>query len=254
VHGLRALLNPMRTVEVFDDPAALAQAAARHIVECANAAIAARGACTLALSGGTTPQETFKRLAESSARALDWRRLQLYFSDERCVPPDHPDSNYASAKRRLLDRVAIPSANVHRIAGERDPLQAAADYETEIAQVARFDLILLGLGLDGHTASLFPEVLSSTVLDPKNRERKVLPVHVASRHSWRITLTPRVINDAREVLLLAYGSDKAAVVKDVLEGERRPTVLPAQLIDPTRGTLRWFLDESAARLLQSARS
>ena len=254
MHGLRAGLSGMRAIEVFDDPAALSLAAARHIVTGAKAAIAARGQCTLALSGGTTPQETFTRLAEGPADALDWRRLQVYFSDERCVPPDHPDSNYGAAKKRLLDRVDIPPANVHRIAGERDPPESAAQYETELSVVRRFDLILLGLGLDGHTASLFPEVLASSVLEQKNRERKVLAVHVASRNSWRITMTPQLINDAREVLLLAYGQDKAGVVKDVLEGERRPATLPAQLIDPRDGTLRWLLDKAAARLLAAGGS
>jgi 6-phosphogluconolactonase len=244
----------MRAVEIFENPAALAQAAASHIVARANAAIAARGQCTIALSGGTTPHETFARLAEGFKDGLDWHRLQVYFSDERCVPPDHPDSNYGAAKRLLLDRVDIPPANVHRIAGEHEPQESAAQYEAELAAIGRFDLILLGLGLDGHTASLFPEVLASSVVDPRNRERKVLAVHVASRNSWRITMTPRLINDAREVVLLAYGKDKAGVVREVLEGKPRPAPLPAQLIEPRDGTLRWLLDKSAARLLEAGQS
>ena len=244
----------MRAIEVVDDSAALAQAAARHIVAGANAAIAARGRCTIALSGGTTPHGAFTRLAEDSGKALDWRRVLVYFSDERCVPPDHPESNFGAARKLLLDRVPLPPANVHPIAGEGDPMESAAQYEAALSDIARFDIILLGLGLDGHTASLFPEVVASSVLDPKHRERKVLAVHIASRNSWRITMTPRLINEAREVLMLAYGSDKARVVRDVLDGERRPATLPVQLIEPRDGTLRWLLDRPAASLLEARRS
>lgn len=254
MHGLRTRLSGMRAIEVFDDPSALAQAAARHIVAGANAALAARGRCTIALSGGTTPHGTFARLAGDLAGALDWRRVLVYFSDERCVPPDHPESNYGAANKLLLDRVPLPSANIHRIAGEREPMESAAQYEAALSDIGRFDLILLGLGLDGHTASLFPEVVGSSVLDPQNRERLVLAVHVASRNSWRITMTPRLINEAREVLMLAYGMDKACVVKDVLEGNRQPATLPAQLIEPRDGTLRWLLDRPAASLLGASRS
>lgn len=254
MHGLRAGLNAMSTVEVFADPAALAVAAASHIVTLARAAIAARGTCSIALSGGTTPHATFTRLARDCADALDWRRLQIYFSDERCVPPDHPESNYGAAKSLLLDRVPLPPANVHRIAGELEPPESASRYEAALTDIGRLDLILLGLGLDGHTASLFPEVTASSVLDAQHRERKVLAVHVASRKSWRITMTPRLINEARDVLMLAFGKDKARVVKDVIEGERRPETLPAQLIEPRDGTLHWLLDQSAARLLEVGRS
>ena len=254
MHGLHARLSGVRTVETFEDPVALSLVAARHIVATAQAAITARGQCTIALSGGTTPQGTFTRLAEDFADALAWRAVQIYFSDERCVPPDHPDSNYGAAKKLLLDRVGLPPANVHRIAGELDPVEAAAQYESTLPTGGRFDLILLGLGLDGHTASLFPEVVAAAVRNRHNRQRKVLAVHVASRQSWRITMTPRLINDAREVLMLAYGKDKAGVVKDVLEGERRPAILPAQLIEPRDGTLRWLLDQSAAALLAASRS
>lgn len=245
----------MRTVEVFAGPVELAQAAAAHIAERARQAIAGRGRFTLALSGGNTPHATFRRLADRSECDLDWSKVELYWSDERCVPPGHPDSNYGAAQRLLIDAIAIPAGNVHRMEGERDPADAAHRYETVLRSSLRahgtvppaLDFILLGLGTDGHTASLFPEVIASTVLDPGNRGRWVLPVHVASRKSWRITMTPTFINGAAEIVFLAFGDDKAAVVGSILSGAHQPEQLPAQLIKPAMGGLSFYLDAAAAR-------
>ncbi|HZF15950.1 MAG TPA: 6-phosphogluconolactonase [Steroidobacteraceae bacterium] len=250
----------MRVVEILADPAALARAAAERIVALGTAAIEAQGRFSIALSGGTTPLATLQRLSEDTSGALDWARTHLFWSDERCVPPGHPDSNYGAAKALLLDRVPLPSVNAHRIEGERDPAIAAADYETLLASsfatraqaAPRFDLILLGLGMDGHTASLFPETIAASVLAVENRYRWVLPVHVASRESWRVTMTPALINTAAEVMLLAFGRDKADVVRDLVAKSRPPEKLPARLIDPANGRLSYFFDAAAARRLPAA--
>lgn len=240
----------MRIVDVHPTPNVLAEAAAAHIASVARRAIAASGRFTLALSGGSTPHETFRRLANTSGCDVDWSRVDFYWSDERCVPPNHPESNYGAAKHLLIDAIAVPAGNVHRMEGERDPADAAQRYESIIADALPFDLVLLGLGMDGHTASLFPESIAATVLAESNRERSVLAVYLASHKTWRLTLTPPVINRAREVLVLAFGGDKAGIVHEVLQGPREPTRLPAQLIDGAAGAVRWLLDAPAARLLR----
>ncbi len=245
----------MRTVDVYPSPELLAQSAAAHIAERARQAIAERGRFTLALSGGNTPHATFRCLASPSACDIDWSRVGLYWSDERCVPPGHPDSNYGAAKRLLLDAIAIPTGNVHRMDVDGNPADAALRYEAVLrsslgAQGAvppSLDLVLLGLGTDGHTASLFPEVIASTVLEPANRERWVLPVHIESRKSWRLTMTPTLINAAAEIVFLVFGDDKAPVVRAILSGTHLHDRLPAQLIKPAMGALSFYLDAAAAR-------
>src|SRR5690606_983517 len=171
-----------------------------------------------------------------------------FWGDERTVPPDHPDSNYRMAKEALLDFVALPASNVHRISGELEPARAAAEYEQTLrsffakrAGKTRFDLILLGMGDDGHTASLFPdtEALNET-------ERLVVANHVPKLDTWRITLTAPIINDAAHVAFLVAGAGKAAVLKRVLQGPRQPHKLPSQLIQPVDGELVWLLDKAAA--------
>lgn len=243
----------MATVEIHASPGELARAAAALFAERATGAVSARGRFTAALSGGRTPAAFYTLLAKAPfASRIPWDRVHLFWGDERCVLPDHGESNYRLARERLLDRVPIPPANVHRIRGEMDPVEAAALYEGELreffgqhgAPFPAFDVVLLGLGEDGHTASLFPG-------SPAIREslRRVSAQYVDARKGWRITLTPPAINAARLAAFVVSGKGKAAVVRDVLEGPFRPGTLPAQAIRPSRGELRWMLDRDAAQLL-----
>ncbi len=247
----------MPRILVSADAEVLASDVARHFGELARAAISGHSRFSVALSGGNSPVATFRAIANGAAGAFDWGKVQVFWCDERCVPPDHAESNYGAARRLLLDHVPLPAANVHRMEGEREPAVAADLYEETLRQffagtagvAPQFDLALLGLGMDGHTASLFPEAIVPVVLARENHGRWALPVHLSSRESWRITLTPPVINAARHIAFIATGGDKAAVVHDVLQGARRPETLPAQLIAPRGGELTWFLDQAAAREL-----
>lgn len=239
----------MYDIRVYDDQNSLMQAAAAYATECYNAAISDHGYFAVALSGGSTPRALFELLAvPENAQHIGWSKVHVFWGDERTVPPDHPDSNYRMAKEALLDFVALPASNVHRISGELEPVRAAAEYEQTLrsffakrAGKTRFDLILLGMGDDGHTASLFPdtEALNET-------ERLVVANHVPKLDTWRITLTAPVINDAAHVAFLVAGAGKAAVLKRVLQGPRQPHKLPSQLIQPVDGELVWLLDKAAA--------
>jgi 6-phosphogluconolactonase len=238
---------------VTEDAAALADAAARAIAACATDAVAARGRFAVALAGGGTPRATYERLARPPLREqMRWDRTWVFFGDERAVAPDHPDSNYRMAHQALLSKVPIPPAQVARIRGESDDLEtAAADYgrrltevfECRRGQLPRFDLILLGMGVDGHTGSLFP---GSPVL--KEVFRPVAAVHAgAASIPQRITFTLPVINAAAHVMFLVAGAEKAKVLKTVL-GDT-PGGLPAALVRPSDGRLTWLLDRAAAALL-----
>ncbi|MBC8448967.1 MAG: 6-phosphogluconolactonase [Chloroflexi bacterium] len=231
-------LNEFR---VYEDAAGLATAAAENFVVLAREAIAARGRFLVALAGGSTPRAAYELLAtEPFAASVDWTRVHLFWGDERCVPPDHPDSNYRMARETLLDRVQIPAANVHRMRCELAPQQAAAAYERELEKAlgedGRFDLILLGLGTDGHTASLFPGAAALG-----ERERRVLAVYVEKLKAWRVTLTLPVINTARHVIFLVSGTSKAETLARVRASEP----LPAGLVQPVAGRLLWLLDKDA---------
>lgn len=237
-------------IVVLADPKAVAREAARRFVALAVEAVASRGRFSVALSGGSTPGALYRLLAEEPQRsAVPWERVHLFWGDERCVPPSDPASNYRLAHGTLIDGLPIPAENVHRMRGELAPEEAARAYDRELQDFfcgprPRFDLALLGLGSDGHTASLFS---GSAALD----ERKQLAVAVTARYedrpARRITLTLPAINSAREVWFLVTGSAKAQIVRDVLTGsqERRP----AQLIRPAAGQLTWLLDTGAASLL-----
>lgn len=244
-------------VEYFVEPdaAALAQRAARHFVEGAEQAVAARGRARIAISGGSTPKAAFALLADPSQpwRArMPWDKLDLYWVDERCVPPDHPDSNYRMTREAMLDHVPLAPRQVHRMEGELEPEAAAARYESELrnsfrlegAETPRFDLINLGMGPDGHTASLFPHTAALNEVS-----RLVVANHVQNKDAWRITLTWPVINQGASVFFLIGGADKAQILKDVLMGSRDPERLPSQLIAPASGILTLFLDQAAAALL-----
>lgn len=231
-------------LHVLPDAATLYRAAAERLLALGEQAIAARGAFHLALAGGATPRGLYTLLASPElCRRLDWTRVRLYFGDERCVAPDHPDSNYRMVRESLLD--ALPAApQVHRITGELAPEQAAADYAAQLAAHLPdgvFDLALLGLGPDGHIASLFP---GSGALDEP--QAPVAALYVPHLDAWRISLTLPLLNRARHLLLLVSGAAKAAVVRQALRDATAG--LPVQRLRP-RGALEWFLDaEAAARL------
>ncbi len=249
-------------IQVFATADALADAVARQILGCAGDAIAATRRFTLALCGGSTPRAAYSRLASPDSRLLApdtrpmracpehsegaglWRLTHILWGDERCVPPDDPRSNYRMAKEALLDRVPIPTRQIHRIRGEDDPEKAASEYEREIRQLLdgrSLDLVLLGLGEDGHTASLFPG-------QPGVREtsRWVMAVPASDGKLRRVTLTPVILNSARNVTFIVSGTSKAARLRQVIEGPFTPDLLPAQAIHPTKGKLTWMVDEAAA--------
>jgi 6-phosphogluconolactonase len=242
------------TVHVFADAEAVSQAAAQEFVRCARQAVAARGRFRAALSGGSTPQRLYQLLAEPPHRdQVDWAKVDLFWGDERAVPPDHKDSNYRMTREALLDHVPIPPSQVHRIEAERpDRDQAARDYQTTIARAfgvdpasppPSFDVILLGMGPDGHTASLFPHTaaLSETA-------RWVVVNYVPKFATDRVTLTLPILNRAHEVLFLVAGADKAVPLAEVLQGPPDPQRLPSQSIRPA-GQLLFYVDgQAAARL------
>ncbi len=247
-------------VEYFvkPDAAALAARAARQFVEVAEAAVAARGRARIAISGGSTPKAAFALLADPAQpwlKRMPWDRLELFWVDERCVPPDHADSNYRMTREAMLDHVPLRPEQVHRIEGELEPEAAAARYESELrnrfrlegAETPRFDLIALGMGPDGHTASLFPH---TAALDEISR--LVVANHVQNKDAWRVTLTWPVINQAASVFFLIGGADKAQALSEVMTGPRDVERLPSQLIKPASGILTLLLDKAAAALLPPA--
>jgi len=233
-------------IQVFSSPELLADAVALHIVNCAANAVAVTGRFTIALSGGSTPAAAYRRLATPDSRlpTPDWQRTHVVWGDERCVPPDDLRSNYRMAKEALLDRVPIPADQIHRIRGEDDPEKAAMEYERELRGLLGsegLDLVLLGMGEDGHTASLFPGQAAV-----HETARWVIAVPAPDGTMWRITLTPAVLNAARNVTFVVAGPSKAARLQQVLEGPFAPDVLPAQAIRPVQGRLTWMVDEAAA--------
>ena len=255
---MSSAMEPPPEIVVVDDAAALADTAARAIVEVATESVKARRRFTIALAGGSTPRTTYERLAAPPLREhMPWAQSWVFFGDERGVPPDHPDSNYRMANAALLSKVPIPAGQVARIRGEADDAEAAAaEYARVITEVfgsrrgelPSFDLILLGVGIDGHTASLFP---GSPVL--KEVFRPVAAVHAAAASiPQRFTFTFPLINAAARVMFLVAGGEKAKMVKAVL-GEPG-SGLPASMVQPTNGRLTWLLDRPAAALLSIAKS
>ena len=244
----------MYEIEVVTDGEALSRKAADYLVRIATDAIAARGQFSIGLPGGSTPRALFERLANPAwAGLIDWARVHVYWGDERCVPPDHLDSNYRLARETLLDRVPVLAHHVHRMAGELAPTEAAQRYEAELRAFfaadsgtpqPRFDLVLLGMGDDGHTASLFPGTKAL-----REATSWVVENYVPRLDSWRITLTASAINSAAHVLFLVSGAAKAEALRAVLHGPRQPEVYPAQLIRPQAGQLIWLVDRAATTRL-----
>ncbi len=243
----------MSIILTYPTPEALARAAAERFVTLADESIRRRGRFAVALAGGSTPRGMYQQLTTIEfAERLDWEHIHVFWGDERAVPSDHPESNYRMAYEELLRFTAIPPANIHRVETEQPPEPAALAYERAIRafftpESPRFDLILLGMGTDGHTASLFP---GSAALHASDR---LVVAHIVEKlNAWRITFTPTLINDARDVAFLVSGERKARRLRQVLFGPFQPEELPAQLIRPPRGRLCWLVDEAAALHIKGA--
>jgi 6-phosphogluconolactonase len=253
-------------LRVYKDADEVAMKAARHFARLADQYVVGSGRFSVALSGGSTPKKMFSLLAETPFKeTVPWSSIYFFWGDERTVAPDHAESNYRMAREALLSKVPVPAENIFRIPAEmEDPAAAASEYESTLMQffmsgpgttrtgtapltnVPRFDLVLLGMGPDGHTASLFPQ---TTALS--DTEHLVVANWVEKFNTWRITLTAKTINNARNVTFLAGGEDKTEILKNVLEGTYQPDIYPSQMIRPQNGSLLWMIDEAAARLLSN---
>jgi 6-phosphogluconolactonase len=240
-------LGPKGSLLVVPDAHSLFEAAAEMVVNAETEAIAARGRFTIALSGGSTPKALYELLATPDWRIrIDWSKVHFFWGDERWVPSTDKNSNYRMTNEALLSKVPVPAANVHRIDTDSgEPEEAAAKYEQVIRKVLgehpKFDLVLLGLGTNGHTASLFPYCPALNV-----RDRLVVSDYIEEVKMNRITVTAPLINDAHAVLFLLSGHDKAAVLHEILFGPHDPQRLPSQMIEPVHGTLTWLADVDAA--------
>lgn len=246
---------PNRVIKLFPNAADIAKYAAAQIVSIANEAAAARSVFTIALSGGSTPKILYSLLASEPTlrNSLPWAKMKVFFGDERHVGPEHPDSNFQMAADSMLTKIPLRPEQIHRIKGEySDTAQAAEEYENVIRRefnlasgaFPRFDLVLLGMGNEGHTLSLFPgtKALNET-------ERIVTRNWVGKLYTERITLTAAAANHAANVIFMVAGGDKALALKAVLEGPHEPDQLPSQMIAPSSGTLSWLIDEAAGSML-----
>ena len=246
------------TYHVWPEAEQVAAAAAELFQAAVAAAVAARGVARVAISGGSTPKTMFALLADPAkpfAGSIPWQALHVYWVDERCVGPEDAESNYRMTREALLAKVPLPASQVYRMEGELDPEEAASRYETvlrnsmklEGAESPAFDLLLLGMGDDGHTASLFPHTAALEEI-----VRLVVANHVPQKETWRITLTAPVINQAKQVAFLIEGGAKAKVLAEVLTGPHDPERLPSQLVRPASGQLAFLLDQAAAAGLPAA--
>jgi 6-phosphogluconolactonase len=238
-----------RTIRVLPTPQAIAEAAAELIIEQAERMIEATGKFSLVLSGGSTPKILYELLAAEPYRSqVDWSNVEIYFGDERCVPPDHADSNFRMAHEALLSKVPLRADNIYRMRGEIEPEAAAIEYGRTLK--AKFadggaDVILLGMGPDGHTASLFPDTAALG-----EASHRCVANYVPKFAAWRLTMTAPFINKARCVAVLVAGAEKGEIVKDVLEQAGEVSRFPIQMIQPTHGQLIWLMDAAAAEMEQ----
>jgi 6-phosphogluconolactonase len=238
---------------IYSDTDTLSSEAAQYIVRIAQESISSHGRFFFALSGGSTPKKLYGLLAEEPYRSqIDWEHTDIFWSDERCVPPDDAESNYAMAQQVLLSKVPIPASQVHRMPADQNDRDAASyAYTLEMQQtigsegVPSFDLLQLGMGPEGHTASLFPHQPSL-----HEQQRLVMPVTVPKPPPPRLTFTPRLLNAAAHILFLVTGDEKQDAVKAVLEGQYEPDEYPAQIVKPSKGEVTWMLDKAAAAKLQ----
>ncbi|MCI0611230.1 MAG: 6-phosphogluconolactonase [Anaerolineae bacterium] len=242
-------MNP--ELRIFRDLESLSHSAAKLFVEQADQSIAERDQFLVALNGGSTPTRLFQLLATDYRGQADWSKVHVFWGDERCVPPDDAGSSYGQARDLLLSRVSIPDSNIHRIKGELGPAEASKEYTLVLKRFAssaldwpRFDLVYLGMGEDGHTASLFPG-------SPINVSEPTMPVtaQYQDRPANRVTLTPIVFNSARLVAFMATGEKKAITLAEVLSDGYNPELYPAQRINPKDGELIWLVDEGTASKL-----
>src|SRR6266849_3944556 len=237
-------------IAIYPDTDTLSHQAAQFIVRLANEAIVTRGRFTIALSGGSTPKVLYGLLGDEPYRSqIDWVQVDIFWSDERCVPPDSEESNYHLAQQVLLNKIPIPASQVHRMPADQPDRDAASQAYTEEMQrtfgtngIPNFDLIQLGMGPEGHTASLFPHQASL-----HEQQRLVIPVSVPKPPPDRLTFTPPVLNAARNVLFLVTGADKADALHAVLEGPYQPDEYPAQIVRPPHGEVVWMLDTAVAQ-------
>ncbi len=248
----RILKKPAASIRVYAEADELALKAARRFARLADQYVVGCGRFTVALSGGSTPKKMYALLADKPfVDTVPWGSIYFFWGDERCVPPDEPESNYRMVYETLLSKVPVTQENIFRIAGEDEHHKRAAKvYSKTIREFfgtdsPRFDLIFLGMGPDGHTASLFPHTEALKVDD-----KIAVANYVEKLEAFRITLTATSINNARNVTFLVAGEDKAATLKEVLEGPHLPEDYPSQLIQPKDGTLLWMIDEAAAIFLQ----
>jgi 6-phosphogluconolactonase len=241
-------------IRVFENPQSLFEGAAEEFASQATAAVRSRGRFTVALSGGSTPRSLYCLLATRAS--LPWDKIYFFFGDERHVPPDNPESNYRMARESLLSKVPIPPENIFRVPAENPDTNKAADayqqtlrtfFNTAPGSFPRFDMILLGMGPDGHTASLFPGTAAL-----QEKARWVVSNWVEKFKTDRVTLTLPVLNNAAVVMFLVSGRDKAGILKEVLEGTQPRELLPSKLIKPSNGELIWMVDQVAATQLSGS--
>ncbi len=240
----------MAIIKIYPNAVGLARESAFHFIDCANEAISEHGRFVVALAGGSTPRALYQTLATVElVPRIEWEKVHVFWGDERCVAPTHEESNYRMAFETMLRHLPIPVKQIYRMEGELEPKEAAKTYDTRLKNffgqyTPRFDLILLGLGDDGHTASLFPgtKALSET-------KSWVVANYVRKLSSWRLTMTARLINQAANVTFLVSGDGKGEALQRVLAGRYTPEEIPAQMIRPEGGQLRWLLDKSAASLI-----
>jgi 6-phosphogluconolactonase len=239
----------MVEIQVYPTLPDLAKAARDLIIRAGIDSLQVKGHFSIVLAGGSTPSPVYKLLADVPISRFDWSKVHFFWGDERCVPPDHPESNYHMAKEILLKHIAVPEANIHRISGELNPFQAATNYQTHLESFfdgsPGFDLTLLGMGDDGHTASLFP---GTDAICEKNHW--VIAHRIMKLKAWRISMTPVILNKSKLTLFMVAGENKASTLQNVLEGNYQPEIYPAQIIQPETGSLTWMVDQKAAAKLQ----